>query len=182
MSGEAMVITLISAIISGILATVITLYIGYKNEQMRIKKDLVDDVFGYRYQISGNYQGDKSGINRALNRVPIVFNKHTQVLSAYDNLHNVSTMVLQPAAKSEKMDDAFVTLYKEMCIAAKIEVKNWNDSKHKAVKWDIWRADLDRKSENRKREESHVLDALMQQNALREGRAVVVLRQNKKKI
>lgn len=131
MTNEAMVVTIISSIISGILATGVTLYVSYKNEQLRIKKDLVDDIFGYRYQISGNYNGDKSGICRALNRVPIVFNAHLEVLKAYDNLHNVSSMSLEPRAKSEKMDDALVTLYKEMCKASKIEVKEWNDSRIK---------------------------------------------------
>lgn len=74
MNGETIVITLVSSIISGILATAITLYINYKMEQRKIKRDLVDDIFGYRYQLSvGGQNSDKSGLNRALNRIPEYF-------------------------------------------------------------------------------------------------------------
>lgn len=78
-------------------------------EQRKIKRDLVDDIFGYRYQLSvGGQNSDKSGLNRALNRIPIVFCKDEKVLSAYDKFF-------------------------EICKAAKIEVKDWNDSRIKRV-------------------------------------------------
>lgn len=129
-----MVITLVSAVISGILATVITLCINYRNEQLKIKRDLVDDIFGYRYQISSGYVGmDKSGINRALNRIPIVFSGNESVLSAYEALHDAATTIADPVVRNQKMDDVLITLYKEMCKASKIKVDNWNDSRIKSI-------------------------------------------------
>lgn len=132
METEAMVITVVSAIISGVLATAITLYVNYKSEQLKIKRDLVDDIFGYRYQMSSGYVGaDKSGLNRALNRIPIVFNGSESVLRAYEELHDAATTISDPITRSQKMDDVLITLYKEMCKAAKIKVDNWNDSRIK---------------------------------------------------
>lgn len=134
MTKEAIIITLISSIISGILATAITLYVNYKKEQIKVKRDLVDDVFGYRYQLSANgVHIDKSGIMKALNRIPIVFDDNEEVLKAYDKLHDVASMNLDPTVRNMKMDDALITLYKEMCKAAGIKVSNWNDSRIKNI-------------------------------------------------
>ncbi len=133
MTDEAIVVTLISSIISGVLATAITLYINYRNEQLKIKRKLVDDVFGYRYQLLGWYDGDKSAINNALNRIPIVFNHEKDVLKAYDEFYDVTTAVTNPNEKAKKCDDKLVTLYKEMCKAAGFKVDSWNDSRIKNV-------------------------------------------------
>lgn len=64
MSDEAMVVTIVSAVISGVMATAITLYVNYR---------------------------------------------------------------------SEKMNDALITLYKKMCKASKIKVSEWNDSRIKNI-------------------------------------------------
>lgn len=123
MSGEAIVVTIVSAIISGVLATAITLYVNYKAEQRKMKRDLVDDIFGYRYQISNGYADDKSGILRALNRVPIVFCESNEVLEAYDDLYDaMSGYVIE-----EKSNAALIVLYKKMCKEAQIDVKEWGD-------------------------------------------------------
>lgn len=133
MTGEAIVVTLVSSIISGVLATAITLYINYRNEQLKIKRKLVDDVFGYRYQLLAWYTGDKSAINNALNRIPIVFNSEKDVLKAYDEFYDVTTATLNSNEKIQKCDDKLVTLYKEMCKAAGFKVDSWNDSRIKNI-------------------------------------------------
>ena len=131
METEAIMVTLISSIISGVLATAITLYVNYKNEQIKTKRGLVDDIFGYRYQLSEGYTDNKSGINKALNRIPIVFEAEEDVLKAYDKLYDVATMNLEADVRTRKMEDALITLYKEMCRASGIRVANWNDSRIK---------------------------------------------------
>lgn len=129
MTNEYVVVTLIAAIISGVLATAITLFVNYKIEQLKMKRALVDDVFGYRFQLTNGCSNDKSEICRALNRIPIIFNGDKNVLIAYDKFHDVVTTPQFSRTGSGKIDDALITLYKEMCKAAKIEVGNWNDSK-----------------------------------------------------
>lgn len=130
MTLEAIIVTLISSIVSGVLATIITLYVNHRNENIKIRKDLLDDIFGYRYQLSaGRESSDRSGITRVLNRIPIVFADKDDVLNAYDKLYDVATMNLEPVMRARKMDDALITLCKEMCKASGIKVTNWNDSR-----------------------------------------------------
>ncbi len=120
----AIVITLVSAIISGVLATVITLYVNYRMETKRIKRELLYDVFGYRYLLTDNSKTDgqdTSLLNRALNRIPIIFNKNQKVMTAYDKFVLANDTV--------DKNDIFITLCKEMCIDVGINVDNWNDSK-----------------------------------------------------
>lgn len=129
MTNEAMAITIISAIISGVLATAITLFVNYKTEQLKLKRALVDDVFGYRFQLIHGYPSDKSEICRALNRIPIIFNADKNVLAAYDKFYDIVTTPQAIEIGEQKLDDALVTLYKEMCKASKIKVSDWNDSR-----------------------------------------------------
>ncbi len=118
------VITLVSAIISGILATIITLCVNHHMETKRIKRELLYDVFGYRYLLTDNSKTDgqdTSLLNRALNRIPIIFNKNQKVMTAYDKFVLANDTV--------DKNDIFITLCKEMCIDVGINVDNWNDSK-----------------------------------------------------
>ena len=56
MSGQQAIITLVAAVISGVLATIITICINSYNEQIRQKQTLVDDIFGFKYQLmNGQY-------------------------------------------------------------------------------------------------------------------------------
>ena len=71
---------------------------------------------------------DKSQLNRALNRIPIIFNKNEEVLIAYDKLFEASN-ISDAIARGKQMDDVLVTLYKQMCRAAKIDIRDWNDSR-----------------------------------------------------
>lgn len=129
MTNEDIAVTIIAAIISGVLATAITLFVNYKTEQLKIKRALVDDVFGYRFQLTQGYHGDKTEICKALNRIPIIFNGDKNVLAAYDKFYDIVTTPQLNNIGSGKIDDALVTLYKEICKAAKIEVSDWNDSR-----------------------------------------------------
>ena len=90
MSKEQIAITLVGAIISGVLATIITLIINAKTEKKRRKQQLVDDIFGYKYQMTDStsnvFDINCQGLTRALNRVTIVFHDDSDVLQALDNL------------------------------------------------------------------------------------------------
>lgn len=120
----AIAITIVSSIISGFLATIITLFVNHRAEVKRIKRELVDDIFGYRYLLSDKMQGhgcDKSPLNRAFNRVPIIFNKNPKILEAYYKFFDTTDAQIK--------NDALITLYKEMCNDIGIDVENWNDSR-----------------------------------------------------
>lgn len=93
MSVQQAIITLVAAFISGVLATIITICINSYNEKIRRKQALIDDIFGFKYQVaedpnSVNADIYSQGFCRALNRVPIVFNKEKDVLDAYDKYYD----------------------------------------------------------------------------------------------
>lgn len=131
MSTAAIIVTIVSSLLSGALATIVTIHINNKHETLERKRCLVDDIFGYRYQLTGNHQ-NRNELEKALNRIPIVFAEHERVLDAFDNLYDaVSTNSTERIAA--KIDDLLVTLCKEMCKAAEIKTNDWNDSRFKNV-------------------------------------------------
>ena len=120
------IISLIGAVMSGVLATIITLYINHKNEIMREKKAVVAEIFGYRFLL--NRQGGAEKFYASLNRVPIVFNDEEEVLQAYEELH-ANSLIRDWNERGKKMNDSLVTLLKALCKATGIKCDNWNDSK-----------------------------------------------------
>lgn len=92
MSIVAAIVSLMGAIVSGVLATIITLTINHKSEIMREKKQLVADIFGYRFLLNKD-----SGVEKfyaAMNRVPIVFKDNKNVIESYDYLHRCSLIMM----------------------------------------------------------------------------------------
>ena len=128
MSKGQITITLVGAIISGVLATVITLVINAKAEKKRRKQQLVDDIFGYKYQMTGaksdSLDINCQGLTRALNRVTIVFHDDSDVLQALDNL-----WAAVKGDNTKITDDLLITLLKTMRKSAGIKCNDWNDSR-----------------------------------------------------
>ena len=132
MSKGQITIALVGAIISGVLATVITLVINAKAEKKRRKQQLVDDIFGYKYQMTGSTSNpldiNCQGLTRALNRVTIVFHDDSDVLQALDNLWAAVN-----GDNTKITDDVLITLLKTMCKSADIKCNDWNDSRFTRV-------------------------------------------------
>lgn len=131
MTVQQAIITLIAAIISGILATIITISINAYLADIKKKQDLVDDIFGFKYQLTGG-EGAKqdiyvNGFLRAMNRVPIVFYKDKNVLDKYDIFFD-ALLISDENEKRIKSDEALINFLKELCKAAHIKSDNWNDS------------------------------------------------------
>lgn len=132
MSKEQIVITLVGAIISGVLATIITLVINAKAEKKRRKQQLVDDIFGYKYQMTGSTLNaldiNCQGLTRALNRVIIVFHDDPEVMKALDNL-----WLAINGENTKITDDLLITLLRTMSKSAGIKCNDWNDSRFTRV-------------------------------------------------
>ena len=116
MSKEQIAITLVGAIISGVLATIITLVINARTEKKRQKQQLIDDIFGYKYQISNNsvshsnvWDINSKGLTRALNRVVIVFHDDQDILKALDDLYEAIV-----GNDAKVLDENLITLLKKM--------------------------------------------------------------------
>lgn len=135
MSVQQAIITLTAAVISGVLATIITICINSYNEQIRQKQTLVDDIFGFKYQlmdVQNNMNIDiySQGFCRAMNRVPVIFDKDKEVLDSYDKFYDTLS-ISNPQERKEKSDEALIVFLKQMCKAAHIKCDNWNDSRFK---------------------------------------------------
>lgn len=116
----------------GVLATIITLVINAKTEKKRRKQQLVDDIFGYKYQMTDSTSNvldiNCQGLTRALNRVTIVFHDDSDVLQALDNL-----WAAIKGNNTKITDDVLITLLKTMCKSAGIKCNDWNDSRFTRV-------------------------------------------------
>jgi hypothetical protein len=119
-------VTIIAALLSGIIATICS-NIYYTNQKKLQKKiDLLDDIFGYRYQMSSGYSGATNDIIRAINRIPIVYAKSKEAINAYNEYN-------QSVIDGTSTDDKLITLLKKLCSDAKINSDGWNDSYIKNV-------------------------------------------------
>lgn len=138
MSIQQAIITLVGAIISGVLATYITLAVNKRDEKIRVRQQLVDDIFGYKYQLSDStgvtqiLDINSKGFVRALNRIPIIFWEDAKVLNAYDKFYDTLSIADEQERK-EKSDEELINLLKALCKASKIDCDNWNDSRFKRV-------------------------------------------------
>lgn len=123
---ENIIISLIGAIFSGVLATIVTLFINHKAEIKSRKKKLAADIFGYRFLIN---KPEQIGIfYAALNQVPIIFSDDEEVMDAYEKLLE-NSLLIDSKDRTRKMDEALITFLKAICKATGIDCKNWNDSK-----------------------------------------------------
>lgn len=135
MTIQQALITLAAAVISGVLATAITIVVNAYHERIRLKQALVDDIFGYKYQLSNqnsNIDIYSQGFSRAMNRVPIIFDKDNNVLDAYDKFYDTLS-IADPYEKQKKSDEALIVFLRQLCISAHIKCDNWNDSRFKRV-------------------------------------------------
>lgn len=136
MTIQQAIITLIAAIISGVLATGITLYVNRRTEEIKLKQQVVSDIFGYKYQLSN--EGTKyldinaKGLVQAINRIPITFHDEKSVLEAYDKFYDTAT-ISNRDERSRKMDEALIDLLKALCHSSHIKCDNWNDSRFKRI-------------------------------------------------
>lgn len=131
MTLQATIISLIGAIISGALATIITLYVNHRSEIKRLKRELASDIYGYRFLINKGAQGAEK-FYVSLNKVPIIFQDDQNVIQAYEALHNAS-QISDASIRSQKMNDCLVSFLKAICEATGIDCTNWNDSKVMSV-------------------------------------------------
>lgn len=131
MTVQQAIITLVAAIISGILATIITISINAYLDDIKRKQDLVDDIFGFKYQLTDGDATNKDiyakGFSRAMNRVPIIFYKNKNVLEKYDKFFD-TLLISDKNERKIKSDEALINFLKELCKAAHIKSDNWNDS------------------------------------------------------
>ena len=79
MSFEAITVTIISSLLSGIIGVGVTVFVTYKLERHKLKLDLARRILGHRYEITGH------GFSCAMNEVLAVFSDNPTVLQKMEN-------------------------------------------------------------------------------------------------
>ena len=108
-------VALVSALISGLLGVVLTLWVTRRREKRATRVETLRRFAGYRYDITG------AEFMRTLNEVFVVFNSDAEVMGALRDFH---AGIGQPSGQNDKL----IRLYKEMCRASEIDYADFNDS------------------------------------------------------
>ena len=114
------VIPVLSAVLSGILATIITLYWQNRAKKMEVRKEIFTTLMAYRYRIA-----DKESV-KALYCVQAVFYDCAKVQSAWKTFLDAADK--QPFIEQELVD-AHIQLLEEISKVLKYKNIGWKDIK-----------------------------------------------------
>lgn len=93
MTITAIVITIITSLISGMVGVAASCYFLYKLERRKLKYDLAKRLLGYRFSIKGDE------FSCAMNQVVAIFSDSPEVLQAMKNLYDA---LESPGKKTQK--------------------------------------------------------------------------------
>ena len=110
----------ISAVLSGVVATVITLWWQNRSEKLKLKRDVFMTLMAYRFRLS------HAESVKALNSVQAVFNDASSVLSAWRAFKSAADK--QPYVEQDLID-AHITLLEEIGKVIHYKNINWKEIK-----------------------------------------------------
>ena len=111
---------LISALVSGLLATSVSFYLNRRYSEVERKRDVLRRFVGSRYRLTGQYMGGEGEPFIALNEVFVVYAGHPQVISKLRKMHEELSI-------PDRLPDNIVSLVKAMAEAAKVPIRELND-------------------------------------------------------
>ena len=117
---ENIITIIVSAILSGIFATVITLWWQNKSEKTKMRREIFTTLMAYRFNIT------HAESVKALNCVQAVFFDCDNVKQAWVKFNDAANK--QPFV-SQNLDDAHITLLEEIAKVLKYKNINWQDIK-----------------------------------------------------
>lgn len=117
MATEALLVTLISSLISGLFGVAIASWFFYKIERYKLKLDLARRLFGYRHSIMGE------GFSTAMNEVFVVFAGEREVLKNMARLYSAMEAPGQP-----DREVIFADFLKAVAKSARLGRANLNDA------------------------------------------------------
>ncbi len=127
MIGLSMVMTLFSAMISGMITSTLLFIAGMWQKKLQGKREVVSNLFAYRYQYLNCENSDETKFMEEISRIPIVFNDDRKSLESLERFYEKTNY-----AKTLDMEirkEEFVILMKQLCTSAHYNCKNWNDSR-----------------------------------------------------
>lgn len=108
--------TVITILLSGIVATFVSNYFYKKNLEKQMKIETFRDVFSNRYDLQSEE------FSKAINEIFVVYHNSEEVITALNNFHYTITN-----NKSSANED-LVKLFKAICVEIKIDYSNIDDS------------------------------------------------------
>jgi hypothetical protein len=116
LSNEAIIVTIISSLISGLVGVGVSAWFFYRIERHKQKLDLTRRLLGYRFSISGE------NFSCAINEVIAVFADAPEVLKKMEALY----VAIQTPGKPN-VDGALVDFLKEVCKSSGLTQATLND-------------------------------------------------------
>jgi len=117
MTADAVIVTLVSSLISGIVGVGVSTWCFYKLERHKLKLDLARRLLGNRYSICGD------AFSCAMNEVIAVFADSDDVLSKMACLYDTLQSQGKPNA-----DGALIDFLKSVCKASGLTQATLNDT------------------------------------------------------
>ena len=117
---------LISALVSGLLATWVSFYLNRRYSEVGVKRDVLRRFVGSRYRLTEKYMSGEEYVGGegepfiALNEVFVVYAEHPQVISTLRKMH-------EELGIPDRLRDNIVSLVKAMAEAAKVPIRELND-------------------------------------------------------
>lgn len=116
LSNQAILITVVSSLVSGIVGAALSVWYFYKLERHKLKLDLARRILGHRFSISGD------PFSCAMNEVIAVFADSDEVLSQMGRLYEVLQTPEKPNAEGVLID-----FLKAVCKASGLTQVTLND-------------------------------------------------------
>lgn len=118
---SAVILILISGLISGLGSVFLTNYLSERNELYNKKLEVLAEFAGNRYDITGEK------FTQALNKAFIIYNKSEEVLQAIKNFHDY-TLQNKNNRNDEAGNQKLLELFKAMCHDLGININHLNDN------------------------------------------------------
>lgn len=116
------VLIILTSLISGILATILTLICQKMGETRRAKREIFETLMAHRYLIS-----DKENVE-ALNKIEVVFYKHNDVRNAWKEFMKAADDAsLNPT--NNRIDDCYLKLLEKISKAVGYRNISWDEIK-----------------------------------------------------
>ena len=117
MTNEAIIVTLVSSLLSGLIGIAISAWFFYRLERYKLRLDLARRLLGNRHSISG------AEFSTAMNEVFVVFSDSKEVLKEMERLYETLQTPGKPSAES-----VFTDFLKSVCKASGLNQKTLNDA------------------------------------------------------
>ena len=113
-------ITILAAVLSGILATIITLFWQNYSQKKANKNNIFKILMAYRFKLS-EYESVK-----ALNSIQVIFYKNKNVLLAWKNFKHETDKI---PFDNNRIEDTYIKLLEEVGKACGYKKIEWNEIK-----------------------------------------------------